>query len=100
MICRSKRQGSLCRKASSCVMTLHRQAGAGRAGRQALGGQVEARRGAGHGAQGRAAWTVQRTRARAVRPAHDTAMFAWECLCAPGCAAGPVGCALGALSLF
>ena len=32
---------------------------------------------------------------------HDTTTArAWACLCVPGCAAGPVGCALGAPSLF
>ena len=75
---------------------------AGHAGHDA--GRVGARHG---GAQvpGTARGTAHRGAREALRHgrlgSHDTATAsAWACLCAPGCAAGPTCCALGAPSLF
>ena len=64
-------------------------------------GRRERPRGA-RGAQGRTALRRSNLALQHDRlGGHDTATaLAWACLCTPRCVAGPVGCALGAPSLF
>ena len=113
MICRSRRQGSLCRKASSCVATRHRRAGVGRTGRRwarrrrrpgTLGTARKdagvARRDAGadarhgrHSAQGCARGALRY--GRGPRPRHGQACPRHNHVRAPGCACVRLGVLLG-----